>query len=54
MIEHLGPNQRVIQNEVCLLEHPKGAQCQKVSCARTSPDKPDLPGQLSGLKRRAP
>jgi hypothetical protein len=44
MIEHLGPNQRVIQHEICLFEHPEGAQGQQVSCAWTGPNKPDLTG----------
>jgi hypothetical protein len=44
MIEHLGPNQRVIQDEIRLLEHPEGAKGQQVSCAWASPNKPDLTG----------
>ena len=54
MVEHFGPNQRVIEDEICLLEHPEGAQSQKVSGARTSPNKPDLPGQPLGLRAGAP
>lgn len=44
MIEHLGPNQRVIQHEIRPLEHPEGTQRQEVSGTRTGANKPDLPG----------
>jgi hypothetical protein len=44
MIEYLCPNQRVIQDELCLLEHLEGAQGQQVCCAWASPNKPDLTG----------